>query len=111
MVVLSLLIIASRKHYTVDVVIAWYVVFLVFNYVDSHLSNTDATERVPVLSGGQLLPMNNRVGKDVRTKDEWQMNGNSENLASDWRQRMPLNGKPLDTGSPTAIEVVLNGNR
>jgi hypothetical protein len=40
MVVLSLLIIASRKHYTVDVVIAWYVVFLVFNYVDSHLSNT-----------------------------------------------------------------------
>jgi hypothetical protein len=39
MVVLSLLIIASRKHYTVDVVIAWYVVFLVFNYVDSHLSN------------------------------------------------------------------------
>jgi hypothetical protein len=24
---------------------------------------------------------------------------------------MPLNGKPLDTGSPTAIEVVLNGNR
>ncbi|KAH8932468.1 hypothetical protein BDL97_19G073600 [Sphagnum fallax] len=111
MVVLSLLIIASRKHYTVDVVIAWYVVFLVFNYVDSHLSNADATERVPVLSGQQLLPVNNRVGKDVRTKDEWQMNGNSENLASDWRQRMPLNGKPLDTGSPTAIEVVLNGNR
>lgn len=45
---------------------------------------TDATERVPVLSGQQLLPVNNRVGKDVRTKDEWQMNGNSENLASDW---------------------------
>jgi PAP2 superfamily C-terminal len=28
--VLSLLIIASRKHYTVDVVVAWYVVPLVF---------------------------------------------------------------------------------
>jgi len=45
---------------------------------------TDTTERVPVLSGQQLLPVNSRVGKDVRTKDEWQMNGNSENLASDW---------------------------
>jgi hypothetical protein len=30
MVVLSLLIIASRKHYTVDVVIAWYISHMAF---------------------------------------------------------------------------------
>ncbi len=53
-------------------------------YSNSDCVCTDATERVLVLSGQQLLPVNNRVGKDVRTKDEWQMNGNSENLASDW---------------------------
>ncbi|KAH8938231.1 hypothetical protein BDL97_16G070900 [Sphagnum fallax] len=110
MVVLSLLIIASRKHYTVDVVIAWYVVFLVFNYVDSHLSNTDAKERVPTLVGQPLLPMNNRAAKDSRAKDEKLMNGNSENHSSDWRQWMPLNGKPLDNGSPTAMQVVDNEN-
>lgn len=28
----SLLIVASRKHYTVDVVVAWYELFAIFNF-------------------------------------------------------------------------------
>jgi hypothetical protein len=82
-----------------------YVVFLVFNYVDGHLSNTDAKERVPTLVGQPLLPINNRAAKDSRAKDEKPMNGNSENHSSDWRQWMPL-----DNGSPTAMQVVDNEN-
>lgn len=36
-VIQSILIIASRKHYTVDIVVAWYTVNLVMFYVDSKL--------------------------------------------------------------------------
>jgi hypothetical protein len=44
----------------------------------------DAKERVPTLVGQPLLPINNRVAKDSRAKDEKPMNGNSENHSSDW---------------------------
>lgn len=60
-VVQSLLIIASRKHYTVDVVVAWYTVNLVVYFIDHKLPE------MPNHSGGaSFLP----ISKDGRTKEE-----------------------------------------
>ncbi|MCO5572383.1 hypothetical protein L7F22_026136 [Adiantum nelumboides] len=100
-VVLSLLIVASRKHYTVDVVVAWYTVNLVFYVVDKQLHEADFSERN---SGGlPLLPLSTK-DKDGQSKEELHklINGNGAGLdaASDWRQRTPANGKLLDDGSP-----------
>ena len=111
-VALSLLIIASRKHYTVDVVVAWYTVNLVVYFVDRQLSE-EGTERSG--SGGSLplLPSNGR-DKDSRTKEEHHklMNGNSGaglGDSPDWRQRMQVNGKLLEDGSPILTDIVMNG--
>jgi hypothetical protein len=87
----------------VDVVVAWYVVYLVFDNIDRRLADAELLERVPA-NTGPMLPLNMRAGKDSRSKEEKMMNGNSEN-----RQRTPLNGKVLDDGSPTTMEVVING--
>ncbi|EFJ33249.1 hypothetical protein SELMODRAFT_167618 [Selaginella moellendorffii] len=94
-VVLSLLIIASRKHYTVDVVVAWYTVALVFYFVDRQLSDSDISER----SSGPLLPLR---GKDSRSKEEMHklMNGVSTGDATDWRQRT----------QDTSVDSLANGN-
>ncbi|KAG5404451.1 hypothetical protein IGI04_010570 [Brassica rapa subsp. trilocularis] len=80
----SLLIIASRKHYTVDVVVAWYTVNLVVFYLDKKLP--ELPDRTTV-----LLPV---VSKD-RTKEENHkllLNGNGIDPA-DWRPRAQVNGK------------------
>lgn len=116
-VVLSLLIVASRKHYTVDVVVAWYTVNLVVFYVDRQVSETDVGERASA-NGLQLLPSSMR-DKDIQGKEEHHklMNGNGAamgDVQSDWRQRMPINGKVIDDGSPnfgspTLNEIVFNG--
>ncbi|ERM95076.1 hypothetical protein AMTR_s00009p00252020 [Amborella trichopoda] len=37
-VLLSILIVASRKHYTVDVIVAWYTVYLVIHFINHKLS-------------------------------------------------------------------------
>ncbi|KAH0932823.1 hypothetical protein HID58_009940 [Brassica napus] len=81
----SLLIIASRKHYTVDVVVAWYTVNLVVFCLDKKLP--ELPDRSTVL----LLPV---VSKD-RTKEENHkllLNGNGIDPA-DWRPRAQVNGK------------------
>ncbi|KAL3622836.1 Phosphatidylinositol:ceramide inositolphosphotransferase 1 [Castilleja foliolosa] len=68
-VVQSLLIVASRKHYTVDVVVAWYTVNLVVFLIDKKLPELPDRSNV-------LLPMN----KDNRSRDEENhklLNGNS----------------------------------
>lgn len=110
-VVLSLLIIASRKHYTVDVVVAWYTVNLVIFFIDKQLHETEVSERSS--SGGvPLLPVSTKE-KDGQTKEELHKLINSNGVGivdalSDWRQRMPVNGKILDDGSPKFGSPTLN---
>ncbi|XP_020688060.1 phosphatidylinositol:ceramide inositolphosphotransferase-like isoform X1 [Dendrobium catenatum] len=89
----SLLIIASRKHYTVDVVVAWYTVNFVVFLVDSKLPE------MPDRSGGNqaLLPLSAKE-KESKAKEENHklLNGNSVD-ATDWqRQRTQINGKHVD---------------
>ncbi|XP_062179827.1 phosphatidylinositol:ceramide inositolphosphotransferase-like isoform X3 [Phragmites australis] len=63
-IIQSLLIIASRKHYTVDVVVAWYTVNLVVFFVDNKLPEMpDRTSGLP------LLPLSTKE-KDIRLKEE-----------------------------------------
>ncbi|XP_062085087.1 phosphatidylinositol:ceramide inositolphosphotransferase 3 [Humulus lupulus] len=75
-VIQSLLIIASRKHYTVDVVVAWYTVNLVAFFVDNKLP--ELPDRSIGSTTPQLLPLSTR-DKDFRNKEEHQrfINGNS----------------------------------
>ncbi|CAK9179779.1 unnamed protein product [Ilex paraguariensis] len=74
-VIQSLLIIASRKHYTVDIVVAWYTVNLVVFFVDHKLPD------MPDRSGAFFLPLS----KDSRAKEENHkpLNGNAGDPA-DW---------------------------
>ncbi|KAI0531512.1 hypothetical protein KFK09_001068 [Dendrobium nobile] len=92
----SLLIIASRKHYTVDVVVAWYTVNFVVFLVDSKLPE------MPDRSGGNqaLLPLSAKE-KESKAKEENHklLNGNSVD-ATDWqRQRTQINGNHVQSES------------
>ncbi|XP_010256742.1 PREDICTED: phosphatidylinositol:ceramide inositolphosphotransferase-like [Nelumbo nucifera] len=107
-VVQSLLIIASRKHYTVDIVVAWYTVNLVVFFIDKKLPE------LPDRSNGNgtsspLLPLSTRE-KDSKTKEEQHklLNGNSGDTA-DWRQRTQVNGKIVENGNAVHAEKVMNG--
>ncbi|XP_009767859.1 phosphatidylinositol:ceramide inositolphosphotransferase 1-like isoform X1 [Nicotiana sylvestris] len=66
----SILIVASRKHYTVDVVVAWYTVNLAVFFVDKQLP--ELPDRT---SAALFLPLS----KDSKTKEENNkpLNGNS----------------------------------
>ncbi|KAL4557941.1 hypothetical protein LXL04_036136 [Taraxacum kok-saghyz] len=81
-VIQSLLIIASRKHYTVDVVVAWYTVNLVVFFLDRKLAEMPERNM-----GAPILPLS----KDVRMKEEniKLVNGNT----GDQRLRNQANGK------------------
>ncbi|XP_060176455.1 phosphatidylinositol:ceramide inositolphosphotransferase 1-like isoform X1 [Lycium barbarum] len=57
----SFLIVASRKHYTVDVVVAWYTVNLVVFFVDKQL---------PELPDRASAPLFLSLSKDSKTKEE-----------------------------------------
>ncbi|KAH7441557.1 hypothetical protein KP509_03G043600 [Ceratopteris richardii] len=79
-VVLSVLIVASRKHYTVDVVVAWYTVNLVFFLIDRQLPEAEFSERIPSGGGGGGLPLLPLSTKDSQqTKEELHklINGNA----------------------------------
>ncbi|KAG8376973.1 hypothetical protein BUALT_Bualt09G0120000 [Buddleja alternifolia] len=102
-VIQSLLIIASRKHYTVDVVVAWYTVNLVVFFIDKSLPE------LPDRSNGGsalLLPLT----KDNKSKEENHklLNGNSGDTA-DWRPRTQINGKIMEEGNVVHVEAVING--
>lgn len=99
-VVQSLLIIASRKHYTVDVVVAWYTVNLVVYYIDSKLP--ELPDRGAAVL---LLP----VTKDSRTKEENHklLNGNAGD-PTDVRLRSQVNGKAVEDSNTMLSETVLN---
>ncbi|KAJ8428922.1 hypothetical protein Cgig2_024887 [Carnegiea gigantea] len=105
-VVQSLLIIASRKHYTVDIVVAWYTVNLVVFFVDKKLP--EMPER-PAGGASLLLPISSK-DKDGRTKEENHklLNGNSAD-PMDRRQRNGMNGKILEDGLAVHGEAVING--
>ncbi|XP_028770520.1 phosphatidylinositol:ceramide inositolphosphotransferase 1 [Neltuma alba] len=102
----SLLIIASRKHYTVDVVVAWYTVNLVVFFVEKKLPELpDRSNAAAAL----LLPLSNK-DRDVRTKEENHklLNGNSVDPA-DRRQRTQLNGKILEDVNTHLADSAMNG--
>ncbi|KAK9186269.1 hypothetical protein WN943_026633 [Citrus x changshan-huyou] len=75
----SLLIIASRKHYTVDVVVAWYTVNLVVFFINKKLP--ELPDRSNASASLQFLPVSSR-DKDGRNKDELHRsnNGTSGNI-------------------------------
>ncbi|KAH9701529.1 phosphatidylinositol:ceramide inositolphosphotransferase [Citrus sinensis] len=69
----SLLIIASRKHYTVDVVVAWYTVNLVVFFINKKLP--ELPDRSNASASLQFLPVSSR-DKDGRNKDELHRSNN-----------------------------------
>ncbi|XP_042373683.1 phosphatidylinositol:ceramide inositolphosphotransferase-like isoform X1 [Zingiber officinale] len=102
-IIQSLLIVASRKHYTVDVVVAWYTVNLVVFFIDKKLPE------MPDRSGGSqpLLPLSAKEKDGKFREDSKLLNGNSVD-AADWRPRMQANGKHED-GKHMHSESALNG--
>ncbi|GER55855.1 phosphatidylinositol:ceramideinositolphosphotransferase [Striga asiatica] len=76
-IIQSLLIVASRKHYTVDVIVAWYTVNLVVFFIDKKLPELPDRS-----SGTVFLPLtkDNRINKEENHK---LLNGNSGDSA-DW---------------------------
>ncbi|KAI5682640.1 hypothetical protein M9H77_03868 [Catharanthus roseus] len=100
-VIQSLLIVASRKHYSVDVVVAWYTVNLVVFFIDKTLPELPDRSAAAL-----LLPLT----KDGKTKEENHklLNGNSGDPA-DWRPRIQVNGKIMEDGNTVHVEAVMNG--
>uniref|UniRef100_A0A2N9IQS1 Sphingomyelin synthase-like domain-containing protein n=1 Tax=Fagus sylvatica TaxID=28930 RepID=A0A2N9IQS1_FAGSY len=103
-VIQSFLIVASRKHYTVDVVVAWYTVNLVVFFIDKKLPELPDRGAASL-----LLPMTTKE-KDSRTKEENHklMNGNSGDPA-DRRQRTQINGKTMEDGNTGHPDTAMNG--
>ncbi|KAK6943050.1 Sphingomyelin synthase-like domain [Dillenia turbinata] len=103
-VIQSLLIIAARKHYSVDVVVAWYTVNLVVFFVDKKLPELPDRS-----SGSILLPLSGK-DKDSWTKEENHklLNGNSAELA-DWRPRNQINGKIMEDANTVHADATVNG--
>lgn len=98
----SLLIISSRKHYSVDVVVAWYTVNLVVFFVDKKL--TELPDRS--VGSTSVLPVSSK-DKDTKLKEENTrlLNGNSMDSA-DRRPRAQMNGKQIENGSHVDSETV-----
>lgn len=87
-IVQSLLIVASRKHYSVDVVVAWYAVNLVVFFVDNKLPE------MPDRTGGgstSLLPLSTKEKDKTKEEHHKLLNGNNGDI-TDWRQRTQTNG-------------------
>lgn len=104
-VVQSFLIVASRKHYTVDIIVAWYTVNLVVFFIDKKFP--ELPDRT---SGSSLfLPVSTK-DKDVRSKEENHklLNGNGADPA-DWRPRTQVNGKIMEDGNAVIADNAMNG--
>ncbi|KAJ8899949.1 hypothetical protein K2173_019654 [Erythroxylum novogranatense] len=111
-VVQSLLIVASRKHYTVDVVVAWYTVTLVVFFIDKKLS--ELPDRT-IGSTSLLLPLSSKdkdsKNKDSKNKEENRklLNGNTVEPA-EWRPRTQINGKNLEDANGVHVDIpTVNG--
>ncbi|KAJ9694849.1 hypothetical protein PVL29_010364 [Vitis rotundifolia] len=105
----SFLIVASRKHYTVDVVVAWYTVNLVVFFIDKKMPELPDRSNGSYGTASLLLPLSTK-DKDSKTKEENHklLNGNSGDPA-DWRQRSQVNGKTLEDGNTVHAETTTNG--
>lgn len=106
-VIQSLLIVASRKHYTVDVVVAWYTVNLVVFFIDKKLAELPDRSVASL-----LLPLSTKdKDKDSKTKEENHklLNGMSGDPA-DRRQRTQVNGKISEDGNTVVhADATMNG--
>lgn len=102
-VIQSFLIVASRKHYSVDVVVAWYTVNLVVFFVDKKLTE------LPDRSAGSTsaLPITVK-DKDSKLKEEKSrlLNVNSVD-AADRRPWTQMNGKHLENGNHLETETTI----
>ncbi|CAL9120783.1 unnamed protein product [Musa acuminata subsp. burmannicoides] len=104
-IIQSLLIVASRKHYTVDIVVAWYTVNLVVFFIDKKLP-----EMPDRSSGSQPLLLLSVKEKEGNSREEnlKLLNGNSVDTA-DWRQRMQTNGNHGEESIHIRSESAANG--
>lgn len=116
-IIQSLLIIASRKHYTVDVVVAWYTVNLVVFFVDKNLpempDRTSGLSLLPVSTkdkGDRMKEELHKPEKDSKMKDELHklLNGNTVD-STDRRQWMQMNGKHGEDMNHTLSDAAPNG--
>lgn len=101
-VILSLLIIASRKHYTVDVVVAWYTANLVVFLIE-----TKFAEMPDRTNGSQpLLPLVTKE-KDSKSKEETHklLNGN---LVDTHDRRYRAQANHLENGNHVHSETAKN---
>ncbi|KAF3333988.1 phosphatidylinositol:ceramide inositolphosphotransferase-like isoform X1 [Carex littledalei] len=95
-IIQSLLIIASRKHYSVDVVVAWYTVNLVVFFIDKKLSEMPDRS----IGSSTLLPVIASKDRDGKTKEENLKLLNGSSLDSlDLRPRTQINGKNMENGN------------
>ncbi|XP_051131197.1 phosphatidylinositol:ceramide inositolphosphotransferase 1-like isoform X2 [Andrographis paniculata] len=86
-VIQSLLIVASRKHYTVDIIVAWYTVNLVVFFVDKKLPELpDRSKTAP------FLPMAKDNINRTKLNNHVQLNGNSADSSTDWVVDTGING-------------------
>ncbi|CAH9080081.1 unnamed protein product [Cuscuta epithymum] len=100
-IIQSFLIVASRKHYTVDVVVAWYTVNLVVFFIEKTLPE------LPDRSGASfLIPLFKDTTKD---ENEKLLNGNSSDTTTEKRLRTQINGKIVENGHTVHVEAVING--
>ncbi|XP_071910372.1 phosphatidylinositol:ceramide inositolphosphotransferase 1-like isoform X2 [Coffea arabica] len=102
-VIQSMLIVASRKHYTVDVVVAWYTVNLMVFFLDKKLPELPDRGGAAAL----LLPLSKDSSKS-KEENHKLLNGNSGDPA-DWRPRIQVNGKIMEDGTTVHVEAVMNG--
>jgi len=111
-IIQSLLIIASRKHYSVDVVVAWYTVNLVVFFVDNKLPEMpDRTSGLPLLPlSSKDKEARQKEEKDSKLKDEFHklLNGNHVD-ATDRRQRAQMNGRHDEDINHALSEATANG--
>lgn len=116
-IIQSLLIIASRKHYSVDVVVAWYTVNLVVFFIDNKLpempDRTNGSSLLPVTvkdKDGRTKEELHKLEKDCKMKEEFHklLNGNTVD-STDRRQRVQMNGKHGEDINHTLSDATPNG--
>uniref|UniRef100_A0A0E0CN40 Sphingomyelin synthase-like domain-containing protein n=1 Tax=Oryza meridionalis TaxID=40149 RepID=A0A0E0CN40_9ORYZ len=116
-IIQSLLIIASRKHYSVDVVVAWYTVNLVVFFIDNKLpempDRTNGSSLLPVTAkdkDGRTKEELHKLEKDSKMKEEFHklLNGNTVD-STDRRQRVQMNGKHGEDINHTLSDATPNG--
>ncbi|KAL9255669.1 Phosphatidylinositol:ceramide inositolphosphotransferase-like protein [Drosera capensis] len=97
----SCLIIASRKHYTVDIVVAWYTVNLVVFFVEKSIP--EMPDRTTGMLSLLPLSMKDKDGK-MKEENHKLLNGTTGE-APDRRQRTQINGKVMEDGHADGVST------